>query len=72
MIVVSANTDTPQIRGQIDVGEGPNGIWANSVGTRLYVGHTRSNDLKILDTGTNQILATVPVGRKPIRVVASK
>ena len=72
VIVVSANTDTPQIRGQIDVGEGPNGIWANSVGTRLYVGHTRSNDLKILDTGTNQTLATIPVGRKPIRVVASK
>jgi YVTN family beta-propeller protein len=72
VIIVSANTDAPTIRGQIDVGEGPNGIWANSVGTRLYVGHTRSNDLRILDTGTNQVLATVPVGRKPIRVVASK
>lgn len=72
VVIVSANTPTPQIRGQIDVGEGPNGIWANSVGTRLYVGHTRSNDLRIIDTGTNQILATVPVGRKPIRVVASK
>lgn len=72
VIMVSANTDMPAIRGQIDVGEGPNGIWANSVGTRLYVGHTRSNDVRIIDTGTNQILATVPVGRKPIRVVASK
>ena len=72
VVIVSANTPAPQIRGQIDVGEGPNGIWANSVGTGLYVGHTRSNDLRIIDTGTNQILATVPVGRKPIRVVASK
>jgi len=72
VIIVSANTDVPAIRGQIDVGEGPNGIWANTVGTRLYVGHTRSNDVRILDTGTNQVLATVPVGRKPIRVVASK
>jgi YVTN family beta-propeller protein len=72
VIMVSANTEVPTIRGQIDVGEGPNGIWANSVGTRLYVGHTRSNDVRILDTGTNQVLATVPVGRKPIRVVASK
>ncbi len=72
VIMLSANTPTPEVKGQIDVGEGPNGIWANSVGTRLYVGHTKSNNLKILDTGTNQILATVPVGRKPIRVVASK
>lgn len=72
VVIVSANTDTPAISGQIDVGEGPNGIWANSVGTRLYVGHTGSNDVRILDTGTNKVLATVPVGRKPIRVVASK
>ncbi len=72
VIIVGANTEVPSVRGQIDVGEGPNGIWANSVGTRLYVGHTRTNEVRILDTGTNQILATVPVGRKPIRVVASK
>ena len=72
VIMLSANTPTPKIKGQIDVGQGPNGIWANSVGTRLYVGHTKSNDLKILDTGTNKVLATVPVGQKPIRVVASK
>lgn len=72
VVIVTANTPTPQIRGQIDVGEGPNGIWANSVGTRLYVGHTKSNDLKIIDTGTNNTLATVPVGQKPIRVVASR
>lgn len=72
VIMVNASSGQPTIRGQIDVGEGPNGIWANSVGTRLYVGHTRSNDVRIIDTGTNQILATVPVGRKPIRVVASK
>ena len=72
VVMVSANSPTPAVLGQIDVGEGPNGIWANSVGTRLYVGHTKSNDLRIIDTGTNQTLATVPVGRKPIRVVASQ
>ncbi len=72
VIMVSANTPTPQVKGQIDVGQGPNGIWSNDVGTRLYIGHTKSNDLKVLDTGTNTVLATIPVGRKPIRVVASK
>ncbi|MCA9471567.1 MAG: hypothetical protein MRJ96_08270 [Nitrospirales bacterium] len=72
VVVLSANTSTPQIKEQIDVGQGPNGIWANSVGTRLYVGHTKSNDLKIIDTGTNKVLSTIPVGQKPIRVVASR
>lgn len=72
VVMVSANSPTPTILGQIDAGEGPNGIWANSVGTRLYVGNTKSNDLRVIDTGTNQTLATVPVGRKPIRVVASQ
>ncbi len=26
-------------------------------------------DLKVIDTGSSSVLATVPVGRKPIRVV---
>jgi len=72
VVMVSTNSPSPAILGQIDAGEGPNGIWANSVGTRLYVGHSKSNDLRVIDTGTNQTLATVPVGRKPIRVVASQ
>jgi len=72
VVMVSGKSPTPTIIGQIDVGEGPNGIWANSVGTRLYVGHTKSNDLRVIDTGTNKTLATVPVGQKPIRVVASR
>jgi YVTN family beta-propeller protein len=31
--------------------------------------HEVSNDLKVIDTGSSAVLATVPVGRKPIRVV---
>jgi len=57
---------------EIDVGEAPNGIAANPQGTRLFVVHERSNDLRVIDTGTSRVIATVPVGRKPIRVVASK
>lgn len=72
IVVVDATTPTLSIREQIDVGEGPNGIWANAVGTRIYVGHTKSNNLMVVDTGTSQVLATLPVGRKPIRVVASR
>lgn len=84
VVVVNANSQVPTVRGHIDIGrakekeddpapsQSPNGIWANSVGTRLYVGHTVSNDLRVIDTGTNQTLASIPVGKKPIRVVASR
>jgi YVTN family beta-propeller protein len=51
------------------VGQRPNGISNNREGTRLFVVHENSNDLKVIDTGSSSVLATVPVGRKPIRVV---
>jgi YVTN family beta-propeller protein len=72
IVVVDATSPNLAIREHIDVGEEPNGIWANAVGTRIYVGHTKSNNVMVVDTGTSQILADLPVGRKPIRVVASR
>ena len=61
---------------QIDIGQyqgqRPNGIWANPQGTRLFVANEGSNNLLVIDTGTNEVIATVPVGRKPIRVVVSR
>ncbi len=72
VVMVDATSPTLAIREQIDVGDGPNGIWANAVGTKIYVGHTQSNNVMVVDTGTSQVLSTLPVGRKPIRVVASR
>jgi YVTN family beta-propeller protein len=72
VVVISADPRNPERREQIDVGDRPNGIWANPEGTRLYVVHENSNDLRVIDTGTSQVIATVPVGRKPIRVVVSR
>jgi len=72
VVVISADPKNPERRGQIDVGDRPNGIWANPEGTRLFVVHENSNDLRVIDTGTSQVIATVPVGRKPIRVVVSR
>ncbi len=57
---------------EIAVGEGPNGIWSNAEGTRLFVAHDKGNEIRVIDTGTGQTIATVPVGRKPIRVVVSR
>jgi YVTN family beta-propeller protein len=69
VVVVSADPSNLRILEQIDVGQRPNGISNNREGTRLFVVHEISNDLKIIDTGSSSVLATVPVGRKPIRVV---
>jgi len=76
--IVVLNTDVQNMRiiEEIDVGpfqaQRPNGIWANPEGTRLFVANEGSHNLLVLDTGTNEVIATVPVGRKPIRVVVSR
>ncbi len=69
VVVVSADPSNLRILEQIDVGQRPNGISNNREGTRLFVVHEISNDMKVIDTGSSSLLATVPVGRKPIRVV---
>ena len=76
--IVVLNTDVKNARiiEQIDVGpfqaQRPNGIWANPEGTRLFVANEGSHNLLVIDTGTSEVIATVPVGRKPIRVVVSR
>lgn len=72
VIVVSADPKNLKIIDEIAVGEGPNGIWANPEGTRVFVGHDKGNEVRVIDTGASQVIATVPVGRKPIRVVVSR
>ena len=69
VVVLSADPSNLRILEQIEVGQRPNGISGNREGTRLFVVHEVSNDLKVVDTGSSAVLATVPVGRKPIRVV---
>jgi len=72
VIVLTSDPKNLRVLGQIDVGQRPNGIWSNPEGTRLYVVHETSNDLRVIDTGTNEVIGSVPVGRKPIRVVVSR
>ncbi len=72
VVVDAADPANLRVVEEIAVGERPNGIWANSQGTRVFVVHEASNDLRVVDTGTSQVIATVRVGRKPIRVVVSR
>jgi YVTN family beta-propeller protein len=72
--VAMVNSDVANLRilEELAVGDRPNGIWANPQGTRMFVVHEVSNDLRVIDTGTSQVIAKVGVGRKPIRVVVSR
>ena len=72
VIGLSGDPQNLKVVDEIAVGEGPNGIWSNPEGTRLFVAHDKGNEIRVIDTGTGQTLATVPVGRKPIRVVVSR
>jgi YVTN family beta-propeller protein len=72
VLVLSTDIKRMSVLEEIVVGDRPNGIWANTQGTRIFVADEGSNDIKIIDTGTSQVIGTVPVGRKPIRVVVSR
>lgn len=76
IVVLNTDVQNARIIEQIDVGsfqaQRPNGIWASPEGTRLFVANEGSHNLLVIDTGTNEVIATVPVGRKPIRVVVSR
>ena len=70
--VVSGEPGTLRVLERIPAGAKPNGIWANPEGTRIYVGHEAGNEIRVYDSGTNALLSTVAVGKKPIRVLVSR
>jgi len=72
VLVLGGGATNLKVLEEIDVGDGPNGIWANPQGTRVFVANERSGDVRVIDTGTSRVVATVKVGEKPIRVVVSK
>jgi YVTN family beta-propeller protein len=53
----------------IPVGRLPHGIWPSGDGTRVYVGLENQDGLTAIDTLTNKVIATSPVGQTPQAVV---
>jgi len=49
----------------IPVGALPHGVWPSGDGTRVYVGLENADALAVIDTATNRVVATVPVGQAP-------
>jgi YVTN family beta-propeller protein len=49
----------------IPVGKLPHGIWPSGDGTRMYVGLENDDALIAIDTATNQVVASSPIGQAP-------
>ena len=49
----------------IQVGKLPHGIWPSGDGTRVYVGLENDDALAAIDTLTNTVIATIPIGQAP-------
>lgn len=49
----------------IPVGNLPHGIWPSGDGSRIYVGLENADAMAAIDTLTNKVIATVPIGQAP-------
>jgi YVTN family beta-propeller protein len=58
--VIDTSNDT--VIGFDGTGTDPRGIVVNPAGTRVYVANHGSNDVFVIDTSTNFVLTSVPVG----------
>jgi YVTN family beta-propeller protein len=47
----------------IPVGNLPHGVWPSGDGTRVYVGLENADALAAIDTLTNKVIATIPIGQ---------
>ncbi len=47
----------------IPVGNLPHGIWPSGDGTRVYVGLENADALAAIDTRSNKVIATIPIGQ---------
>jgi YVTN family beta-propeller protein len=53
----------------VPVGNLPHGIWPSGDGTRIYVGLENDDQLIAIDTRTNKVVASVPIGQGPQALV---
>lgn len=58
-------TDNFEQVGTIPVGKLPHGIWPSGDGTRVYVGLENDDRVAAIDTLTNTVIATSPIGQAP-------
>lgn len=62
-------TDNFEQVATIPVGDLPHGVWPSGDGTRVYVGLENADMLVAIDTLTNKVVATIPIGQGPQALV---
>jgi YVTN family beta-propeller protein len=64
------NSDSaPTLIATIKTGDLPHGIWGSGDGRRVYVGLETGDAVQAIDTITNRVIATIPVGQLPQALV---
>jgi YVTN family beta-propeller protein len=53
----------------IPTGDLPHGIWGSGDGSKVYVGLENEDAVSAIDTSTNTIIATIPIGQQPQALV---
>jgi YVTN family beta-propeller protein len=49
----------------LPVGKLPHGVWPSGDGSRIYVGLENADGMAAIDTATNKVIATSPIGQAP-------
>jgi YVTN family beta-propeller protein len=62
-------TDNFEQVATIPVGNLPHGVWPSGDGMRVYVGLENADRLAAIDTLTNKVIATIPIGQAPQALV---
>jgi YVTN family beta-propeller protein len=62
-------TDDFSLVATIPVGKLPHGVWPSGDGTRIFVGLENADALTAIDTVTNKVIATSPIGQAPQAIV---
>jgi len=64
IVKVIRTSDFQQVAA-IPVGALPHGLWPSGDGTRIYIGLENADAVTAIDTLTNTVIATIPVGQGP-------
>ena len=68
-VKVYRRSKTPQIVATISTGDLPHGIWQSGDGTRVYVGLENQDAVIAINTLSNKVIATIPIGQQPQALV---
>src|SRR5215469_13397147 len=62
-VKVFRRKETPELVSTIPVGELPHGIWPSGDGSRVYVALENGEHCAAIDTVTNKVIASIPIGQ---------